>query len=39
MGHPKSTHAGKGGGGGGGAGGGEEAKPEAYIYCFSDVIL
>ena len=36
MGHPKSTHAGKGGGGGGG---GEEAKPEAYIYCFSDVIL
>ena len=37
MGHPKSTHAGKGGGGAGG--GGEEAKPEAYIYCFSDVIL
>ena len=37
MGHPKSTHAGKGGGGEGG--GGEEAKPEAYIYCFSDVIL
>ena len=37
MGHPKSTHAGKGGGGQGG--GGEEAKPEAYIYCFSDVIL
>ena len=36
MGHPKSTHAGKGGGGGRG---GEEAKPEAYIYCFSDVIL
>ena len=39
MGHPKSTHAGKGGGGEGGRGGGEEAKPEAYIYCFSDVIL
>ena len=37
MGHPKSTHAGKGGGGEGG--GGEEAKPEAYTYCFSDVIL
>ena len=37
MGHPKSTHAGKGGGGEGG--GREEAKPEAYIYCFSDVIL
>ena len=36
MGHPKSTHAGK---GGWGEGGGEEAKPEAYIYCFSDVIL
>ena len=36
MGRPKSTHAGNGGGGGGG---GEEAKPEAYIYCFSDVIL
>ena len=36
MGHPKSTHAGT---GGGGEGGGEEAKPEAYTYCFSDVIL